>query len=147
MKQAGFTLVELIAVVVILGILATVAVPQYRKTMERARGAEAYSGLAQIKQAESIYYAANPDANPQYRPSANTPGTPIDAGALAALELTLPQRDWNFHIITVGIGPGATFTATATRKSLACSGTIVTINQTGDINDTPWKNCVNTVAF
>lgn len=37
MKKKGFTLMELMAVVMIIGILTTVAVPQYRKVVDRSR--------------------------------------------------------------------------------------------------------------
>jgi prepilin-type N-terminal cleavage/methylation domain-containing protein len=41
MKKA-FTLVELLIVIVIIGILATIAIPQYNKMAEKAKSAEAY---------------------------------------------------------------------------------------------------------
>lgn len=53
----GFTLLELMIVVVVLGILASIAVPQYLKTVEKAHISEALSLLGQMRSAEVRYYA------------------------------------------------------------------------------------------
>ncbi len=44
-QKNGFTLVEMLAVVLIVGILMTVAVPQYRRTIQRTRATEAIAML------------------------------------------------------------------------------------------------------
>lgn len=46
--KKGFTLIEMLAVVLIMGILTAVALPQYRKSVERTRVAEALQMLPAI---------------------------------------------------------------------------------------------------
>jgi prepilin-type N-terminal cleavage/methylation domain-containing protein len=58
MKRA-FTLLELMVVLVIIGILATIAIPQYFKAIERAHVSEAASTLGAIRGAQLRYHDAN----------------------------------------------------------------------------------------
>ncbi len=51
----GFTLLELMIVVVIVGILSSVALPAYTKTIERSRQAEALTVLGMVRRAEYRY--------------------------------------------------------------------------------------------
>ena len=55
LAQAGFTLVELMVVVAIIGILATIAIPQYSKFQAKARQSEAKMSLSGIHQTELAY--------------------------------------------------------------------------------------------
>ncbi len=55
----GFTLVELMIAVAIIGILAAVAIPQYRDYVTRSRLADASSGLTTMRAQMERYYQDN----------------------------------------------------------------------------------------
>jgi prepilin-type N-terminal cleavage/methylation domain-containing protein len=59
-SNKGFTLIELMIVVAIIGILAAIAIPQYIKYVKRSRTAEALDHVKMIYSAEADWYA-NPD--------------------------------------------------------------------------------------
>ncbi len=58
-KTAGFTLIEIMIVVAIIGILSSIAVPAYRDYVVRARIADATSGLAETRVRMEQFYGDN----------------------------------------------------------------------------------------
>lgn len=56
-KQKGFTLVELMIVVAIIGVLAAVAIPKFADMLEKSREGATKGNLSAIKSAVSNYYA------------------------------------------------------------------------------------------
>jgi len=58
-KTKGFTLVELVIVIVIVGILSIVAVPIYRGYTRKAMATEGKALLGAIQTAQKIYFAEN----------------------------------------------------------------------------------------
>ena len=51
-RKQGFTLIELIVVVLIIGILASIAIPQYFRIVEKGRFAEATSWVDAVRSAQ-----------------------------------------------------------------------------------------------
>jgi type IV pilus assembly protein PilA len=56
-RQAGFSLVELTIVVVILGVLAMVGIPKYYQVTERSKASEAFNYLQHVGKAQAMYEA------------------------------------------------------------------------------------------
>lgn len=56
-RKHGFTLVELMIVVAIIGIMATVAVPSFVRYQNRARRAEAFANLGTLAKSQKSYFA------------------------------------------------------------------------------------------
>ena len=56
LSKAGFTLVELTVITVLIGIMAAFALPRFRAAVERSKAAEAFNYLACIQAAQERYH-------------------------------------------------------------------------------------------
>ena len=57
--KRGFTLLELIVVIIIIGLLATLGLTQYTRIVEKARKSEAVAMIGEIRTAQRGYYLQN----------------------------------------------------------------------------------------
>lgn len=118
--QRGFTLVELLIVVAIIGILAAVAVPAYSNYVTRAKIPEATSNLATLRVAMEQYYQDNKRYD--------------NAGVCG---VTMPTAT-NFTFACVpGVVPSQTYIITATGNNPGpMNGYSYTIDETNDKTST-----------
>lgn len=117
-KQDGFTLIEVMIVVAIVGILAAIAYPSYQEQVRKSRRADCAGELTLLANAMERFFTLN-GAYPATLAAANFPAEcPIDGGT--------PVYD--FDIALVNPGPG--FTVTAAPKGPQASDKCGTLSLT-----------------
>lgn len=110
--KKGFTLMELVIVIIILGILVTLGFRQYTVTIEKARGAEARVGLGSVRvEAYEFYLRNNNTLTPT---SGNFDNAAGGIGATVGL-LPNPCQTSHYFSYNITIVAATSFTAAATR--------------------------------
>ena len=138
--KKGFTLIELITVVIIIAIMAALALPQYTRFMERGHGSTAKNALNMIRKAEATYFALN---SAYTNDTTGTTGLAQEVPEIAKLfdGATTANLEWNYTIGTGGTN-NSTFIATATRRKGVYVGSFMNITNDGNLtysNTTiPW---------
>ena len=105
MKRSGFTLVEILIVVVILGILAAIVVPQYSNATESAKATATVDQLVKLRQAVSIYYYQNNSRFPSVTAGNGTWGELKTGGFFKYDPVNLHVAGSSGSVITIGTGP------------------------------------------
>ncbi|MDD2689480.1 MAG: prepilin-type N-terminal cleavage/methylation domain-containing protein [Candidatus Omnitrophica bacterium] len=122
--KKGFTLIELIIVVIVIGVLATLAVPQYLKAVERSQIGKAKHNLGIIAQAEKLYRSEK-DAYV----NAGVGGLHAALGDYVEMkDIDVTNPYWEFSVIEAD---KETFTAKAERLGGPHEGSLITLDQDG----------------
>ncbi len=115
--QQGFTLIELMIVIAIVGILAAIALPAYQDYTVRAKMAEPMAALAEAKTTIAEYYASNNSLPSSAASAINTnPNTDI----VASIIFTSTGGPLLEAVVKQSVIPGAAGT-----QSFVLSGTTV----------------------
>jgi prepilin-type N-terminal cleavage/methylation domain-containing protein len=125
-SNKGFTLIELMIVVVIVGILAALAIPRFMKAATKAKQAEARGILKQVYTMQKAYFVES-DAYCRDGQVANA-GNPLAFAPLAIEIISSARYDYTMAV------NGVNFTCTAT-ANLDDDATVDTwtIDDTGDL--------------
>ncbi len=129
----GFTLLELMMVVIIVGILAALALPQFMKTSEKARGAEATNELGALRTSIGRFCLEKNGTAPGNFNVLDVENPDNSGGGD-------PTPDWNYTFPTVACttNPITVTNLRATRMLGPCATSTITWNQATGVFDYVW---------
>ena len=142
--RRGFTLIELMIVIIVISIMAALAVPQFRTAAERARISNAMANLDTIRKGQGIYHTLNSSYTADYTDLI------IEIPEIDTFEgFGGAANDWDFDIVAGAAGIESSFVAYATRQKGAwgTQNCQVCINQDGQIGFAPDPGCDYTTWY
>ncbi len=136
MNRKGFTLIELMVVIFIVGILAAVAIPIMRGRIDSAKWSEAKAAMGSIRTAARAYCAEKGSSYTGYAATTLT-----DLG-FAAAGTDLDGKYFSHGAYAFAFTAYDTYTVTCTAGSSTCTEkpttpSVVTLTQAGTFTETP----------
>ena len=135
-SRAGFSLVELMIVVAIVGILAAIAIPSFRSYVQKAKTTEATTFIGEIRQREEAYraefgtYCAAPVA-PRAAPNQFSVPWTVAAGSAWNQLGASPDSAVRFTYVVLGGAPG---TAGPAGSNITGNDFWYVVRATGDLD-------------
>lgn len=123
-KQRGFSLIELMIVVVIISILATIAVPSYQETVRESRRSDAQWALTAFASAMERHFTLNNT----YEDAAKDGNTGVPT--IFATEAPLGGAD-KFYDLTIQAAQATAYTLRATPKNAQAGDGLMELTSTG----------------
>lgn len=127
-RKNAFTFMELMVVIILIGVIAAFAMPNYDKSIRKAHEQDIREQLKALHAANLMYNAGN--------------GTYWDTAGAAVTDISMINNTLGMHLISndgtayayTGAAGGSRYTATATWKGYRIDVTQVPLSTTGTFN-------------